>query len=194
MLINEAGLVRALKREYRGAGYTVFNTEEQTIVYAGGKWCVRVNRSVFPRRALAIIVEHMGIIPQIGEPSYIIKKADPQIVISDVLQSDLEFFSESAEKTASYCPIVMQGFQVFQEPSGWGCWGIPLSALEIIEENPAMHLEARVSRINVLRWEHEGEAVMFGAVRKAESSWAKNWERAVWQALESVDLHKEEET
>lgn len=31
------------------------------------------------------------------------------------------------------------------------------------------------------------------AVRKAKSGWAKAWERAVWEALEGVDLHKEEE-
>ena len=30
------------------------------------------------------------------------------------------------------------------------------------------------------------------AVRKACSGWAKEWERAVWNALEGVDLHKEE--
>lgn len=34
--------------------------------------------------------------------------------------------------------------------------------------------------------------VALDTVRKARSSWAKEWERAVWNALEGVDLHKEE--
>lgn len=37
-----------------------------------------------------------------------------------------------------------------------------------------------------------GDAVVINAVRKACSGWAKEWERAVWNALEGVDLHKEE--
>ena len=35
-----------------------------------------------------------------------------------------------------------------------------------------------------------GETVMLGAIRK--TTWAWDWERTVWEALEGVDLHKKE--
>lgn len=44
-----------------------------------------------------------------------------------------------------------------------------------------------------LLWDDGTEAIAVEAVRKAKSGWAKAWERAVWEALEGVDLHKEEE-
>ena len=43
-----------------------------------------------------------------------------------------------------------------------------------------------------LLWRGDTEVVAMDAVRKARSNWAKEWERAVWNALEGVDLHKEE--
>ena len=73
-------------------------------------------------------------------------------------------------------PVIMQGFQIYQPPGGGACWGVPLYLVDMIERGPAEHIGADV----------------IDTVRKARSSWAKEWERAVWNALEGVDLHKEE--
>ena len=194
MLIHEGGLIKALKKEYRAAGYTVFNTEEQTIVYAQHKWSIRTDRSIFPRRALAIIVEHMGIIPPVGEPTFIKKDAEPQTVMTDVIGGDLQSMEGEITHTCSYCPIVMQGLQVYQEEGGGACWGVSASKLGILELEPALHMEAKVNDANFLIWETEKERVLLYGLRTAGSSWAKDRERAVWEALERIDLHKEEET
>lgn len=93
---------------------------------------------------------------------------------------------------ATMVPVIMQGYQVFQEPGGGQCWGVPLSCLDILERDEAEHRSATVVGTDRTAWKNEGEAVVLGAVRKATSGWAKAWERAVWQALESVDLHKED--
>ena len=65
-------------------------------------------------------------------------------------------------------------------------------ALKAITINPAEHIGADVIDKDRLLWKADGEAVVINAVRKACSGWAKEWERAVWNALEGVDLHKEE--
>ena len=49
---------------------------------------------------------------------------------------------------------------------------------------------AAISGGRALTWSHDGETVMLGAIRK--TTWAWDWERTVWEALESVDLHKKE--
>lgn len=68
----------------------------------------------------------------------------------------------------------------------------PMYLMEMIERDPAEHIGADVIDKDRLLWEADGEAVVINAVRKACSGWAKEWERAVWNALEGVDLHKEE--
>lgn len=100
MLINEGGLIRAIKRAYKAGGYTVLNTGNDVAIYTD-HWFVMANRALLPRKVLATIKDR-------------------------------------------------------------------------------------------LLWEADGEAVVITAVRKACSGWAKEWERAVWNALEGVDLHKEE--
>lgn len=54
--------------------------------------------------------------------------------------------------------------------------------------------EAGLVRAIKRAYKHGGYVVanLGDAVRKARSSWAKEWERAVWNTLEGVDLHKEE--
>ena len=89
-------------------------------------------------------------------------------------------------------PGIMQGFQIYQPPGGGACWGVPLYLVDMIERDPAEHIGADVIDKDRLLWEADGEAVVINAVRKACSGWAKEWERAVWNALEGVDLHKEE--
>ena len=64
--------------------------------------------------------------------------------------------------------------------------------MDMIEQDPAEFNGADVIDKDRLLWEADGEAVVITAVRKACSGWAKEWERAVWTALESVDLHREE--
>jgi hypothetical protein len=140
MLINEGGLIRAIKRAYKAGGYTVLNTGNDVAIYTD-HWFAMANRALLPRKVLATIVEHMGMIPERDMPTSIIKDTEPQLVL---------------------------------------------------RETAAEHIGADVIDKDRLLWEADGEAVVINAVRKACSGWAKEWERAVWNALEGVDLHKEE--
>lgn len=60
MLINEGGLIRAIKRAYKAGGYTVLNTGNDVAIYTD-HWFAMANRALLPRKVLATIVEHMGI-------------------------------------------------------------------------------------------------------------------------------------
>lgn len=138
MLINESGLVRCIKRAYRSAGYAVVTQDDSMAIYTE-QWYVQCKRAALPRKVLATIVEHMGMIPDTA-PMSIIKDGDPQLIMPDV---------------------------AMDETSHWRTG-------------------------ERLLWCGDNEVVALDTVRKARSSWAKEWERAVWNALEGVDLHKEE--
>ena len=66
MIINEAGLTRAIKQIYKTLGYTVF-VHEGEIVLLSKYWYLECNKSIFPRKALAAIVEQAGFIPDEDE-------------------------------------------------------------------------------------------------------------------------------
>ncbi len=192
MLINEAGMVRAIKRAYRNGGYVVANLGDTIAVYTEN-WYIQANRALFPRKALAAIVEHMGTIPEKDMPTSIIKGTEPQQVLRETAADDMDHWrSGTRNEEVTMVPVIMQGFQIYQPPGGGACWGVPLHLVGMIERDPAEHAGADVIDKDRLLWEADGEAVVISAVRKACSSWAKEWERAVWTALEGVDLHKEE--
>ena len=192
MLINEAGLIRAIKRAYKGSGYTVANHGDAISIYAQ-TWYIQANRALVTNKVLAAIVEHMGMIPEVGAPTSAMKGEEPQLVMEDVATDDMTHWrSGQRGEAVTMVPVIMQGYQIFQPPGGGACWGLPLSFLEMIERGVAEHAGADVIDGGRLLWEADGEAVVIDAVRKARSSWSKEWERAVWTALEGVDLHKEE--
>ncbi len=194
MLINEAGLVRAIKRAYKADGYTVAVQGGIMSIYTK-YWYIQARREMVPRKALAAIVEHAGMIPGENEPINIMKDLDPQLVIPETAAEEMSAWRVGERgDDVDMVPVIMQGFQIFQTAEGAGaCWGVPLYYLGMIERDAAEHQGAIVVDNDRLLWDDDGEAVVVEAVRKAKSGWARAWERAVWEALEGVDLHKEEE-
>ena len=190
-IIQEKGLVRAIKGAYRHGGYNVLNLDGDVVVYTE-EWCVRCPWNKLPRKALATIVEHMGMIPDTA-PMSIIKDGDPQLIMPDVAMDETSHWRTGERTdTVTMATVIMQGYQIFQPEGGGACYGVSLSDLEIMEREIAEHGQATVVDGDRLLWCGDNEVVALDTVRKARSSWAKEWERAVWNALEGVDLHKEE--
>ena len=194
MLINEAGLVRAIKRAYKADGYTV-NVQNGIMSIYTKSWYIQARQKMVPRKALAAIVEHAGLIPGENEPINIMNDLEPQLVIPETAAEEMSAWRVGERgDDVDLVPVIMQGFQIFQTAEGAGaCWGVPLYHLGMIERDAAEHQGAIVVANDRLLWDDDGEAVVVEAVRKAKSGWARAWERAVWEALEGVDLHKEEE-
>lgn len=80
-IIQEKGLVRAIKGAYRHGGYNVLNLDGDVVVYTE-EWCVRCPWNKLPRKALATIVEHLGMIPENGEAVNIEKDGQPQAIMA----------------------------------------------------------------------------------------------------------------
>lgn len=190
MIIEEKGLVKAIKAAYRHGGYTALNQGGEVTIYTEG-WFVRCLWNKLPRKALAIIVEHMGMIPDDGEAVAIEKDDQPQAVMAGIVGDDVAgWMGGEAASMASYVPVTFRGYQLFQEVNGRQAYGVDPTALAIVERVTAEMGTAVISGGHALAWSHDGETIMLNAIRKI--AWAWDWERAVWEALESVDLHKRE--
>lgn len=118
MIIEEKGLVKAIKAAYRHSGYTVLNQGGEVTIYTEG-WFVRCLWTKLPRKALAIIVEHMGMIPDDGEAMAIEKDDQPQAVMAGIVSDDVAgWMGGEAASMASYVPVTFRGYQLFQEVNG----------------------------------------------------------------------------
>lgn len=190
MLINESGLVRCIKRAYKSAGYAVAAEGDCMTIYTE-QWYIQCKRAAIPRKVLATIVEHMGMIPDDGEAMAIEKDDQPQAIMAGIVSDDVAgWMGGEAASMASYVPVTFRGYQLFQEVNGRQAYGVDPTALAIVERVTAEMGTAAISGGRALTWSHDGETVMLEAIRK--TTWAWEWERTVWEALESVDLHKRE--
>jgi len=190
MLINENGLARAVKYAYKHGGYSVVCDDSKMAIYTG-EWLVIRDRDKMPRKVLGAIAEHAGLIPD-DTPMKIQSKGEPQTILADVAEGEVENWTAGPRgENVTYVPVIMQGYQVYQAQGGAGaCFGIDLAHLEILERAPAIDNPGAVLGGARLVWRLEDEAVAILAVRKATADWVEEWERAVWAALEGVDLHR----
>ena len=190
MIIEEKGLVKAIKIAYRHGGYTVLNRAREATIYTEN-WLVRCPWTKLPRKALATIVEHMGMIPDEGEAVAIEKDGQPQALVEGYASDDVAGWMDGeVAGVASYVPVMFRGYQLFQEVNGRQAYGVDPISLAIVERVAAEMGTAAISGGRTLGWSHDGETVLLTAIRK--TTWAWEWERTVWEALESVDLHKRE--
>ena len=189
MLINENGLARAVKYAYKHGGYSVVCDDSRMAIYTG-EWLVIRDRDKMPRKVLGAIAEHAGLIPD-DTPVKIDKDGEPQMILEDVATDEMDHWTTgNKEKAVTYAPVIMQGYQVYQVPEGGVCYGVEMEHLGIVEREAAMDFPADVIDGDRLLWKIDDEAVAIDAVRKATAGWAEEWERAVWTALEGVDLHR----
>ena len=109
MIIEEKGLVKAIKIAYRHGGYTVLNQGGEVTIYTEG-WFVRCLWPKLPRKALATIVEHMGMIPDDGEAVAIEKDDQPQAIMAGIVSDDVDgWMGGEVASMASYVPVTFRG-------------------------------------------------------------------------------------
>lgn len=192
MLINESGLVRCIKRAYKSAGYAVAAEGDCMTIYTEQWYISNASGWPSPARCWPPSWNTWGMIPD-TEPVSIVKDGEPQLIMPDVAADEIAHW-RTGERTdaVTMATVIMQGYQIFQPDGGGACYGVSLLDLGIMEREMVEHGAAAVIDGDRLLWRGDTEVVAMGAVRKARSSWAKEWERAVWNALEGVDLHKEE--
>ena len=124
MLINEGGLIRAIKRAYKAGGYTVLNTGNDVAIYTD-HWFSMANRALLP-----------GMIPEKDMPTSIIKDTEPQLVLRETAADDMDHWRGGDRgEEVTMVPVIMQGFQIYQPPGGGACWGVPLYLVDMIERD-----------------------------------------------------------
>ena len=164
MLINESGLVRCIKRAYKSAGYAVAAEGDCMTIYTE-QWYIQCKRAAIPRKVLATIVEHMGMIPD-TEPVSIVKDGEPQLIMPDVAADEIAHW-RTGERTdaVTMATVIMQGYQIFQPDGGGACYGVSLLDLVVMEREMVEHGAAAVRLENLVALhDHRGHGHRVGAL------------------------------
>lgn len=193
MIINERGLVRNIKQAFKRSGYTIISTGDQVTLFTED-WYVRADWDKFPRKALAAIVECMGMLPATSDALAVMAGEEPQVVMPEVAGQDVASWEtgEDEADTVTMVPVLFQGYQLYQVDGGGACYGVAAPLLSIVERDVARHKEATRKGERRLYWSHDGELVILGAVRPTGAYWEKDWVSTAWAAMETVDLHRKE--
>lgn len=118
-MINERALVAAMKNDYKGKGYkAAVGTEGVTI--CGHGWGVQTEMERVPKKALALLVEHLGALPEDGCVYGVSKADDPTVEmggLTDELLAEVRRQTKAAgDKTAKQTPLTFCGWRVWQDP------------------------------------------------------------------------------
>lgn len=118
-MINERALVAAMKNDYKGKGYkAAVGTEGVTI--CGHGWGVQTEMERVPKKALALLVEHLGALPEDGCVYGVSKVDDPTVEmggLTDELLAEVRRQTKAAgDKTAKQTPLTFCGWRVWQDP------------------------------------------------------------------------------
>lgn len=122
MIINEKGLLKAMKEAYKGGGYTVaamqeYETVAEKLVIHTGYFLVSVERKHCPNAILGMIVQHSGLLPRVGE-AYRISKGITQTVVFGTVESlveDCRIMREADMGWLLQTKLTMNGWEVWQE-------------------------------------------------------------------------------
>ena len=117
MIINESGLCAAMKDAFRkkSTGYKVAarlneDKEEEIILSAPG-WTAVITRGNAPRKGLALIVEHMGDLPKVGE-AFQIQDKQAQATIYDMMVPSVP--KNAGKEEVKRTQINYKGYQIYQ--------------------------------------------------------------------------------
>lgn len=105
MVVNEKGLIRAMKEAYKSAGYKV------AVDDSGGK-------SSLPRKVLGMIAEHVGEIPDSGT-AYHVKAKETQTEMFNIVTQQVEDYhsGEKERRIVRRTNLVMGGYPLWQTPT-----------------------------------------------------------------------------
>lgn len=194
MIINEAGLTRAIKRVYRSPGYTVF-IHQGDIILLSKYWYVECAKEIFPRKALAAIVEQAGFIPDEDEAYEVKKDTEPQRTLFDtVMEERRKWTSAQHTDKAVRTSVTFGGLRLFQTLGDLErnrLFGAGEVQLEMLEWPVVRDTKAIVSDTYKIGYYGDEEKVVLGCVNR-DAYLKEEKDRLIWESLESLDLRPPE--
>lgn len=120
-MLDEKGLVAALKTAFKGGGYKAAFVEGKLLLRCG-VWAVEMDEEYLMPKVLGVVTEHIGIVPGIPAAYFCQKKMDPGSGVSldeelDAWVALREMF-EAAATPIRRTRLLMDGYEIWQTGEG----------------------------------------------------------------------------
>ncbi|MBR4289089.1 MAG: hypothetical protein IKT52_00415 [Oscillospiraceae bacterium] len=118
MVVNEKGLLRAMKDAYKGLGYKVAAKDtggQLDIIIAAKYWTVVIENSCLPRKVRALITEHLNDNLNPGD-AFQIKEKETQTELLETVLLDIQNFhsGEKERRIVRKTVLTLGGYSLWQ--------------------------------------------------------------------------------
>lgn len=161
MVINEKALLKAVKEEYKGPGYTVAAREneagELVMVIEAADWLAEIEWKNLPAKLLALVVEHLKTLPTLGQ-AFKVQKKETNTTIFNMVERMPEIEADTPVIVAHRTRLMYESMEVWQKGGNDGCMFIPSELAAMLLDygrmvkwvSGGLYLEGKVSRIYIL--------------------------------------------
>lgn len=161
MVINESALLRAIKEDYRGNGYTVAKRytpgDGNVLVIQGTGWLAEIGWDNVPPKVLGLIVEHLKDLPTVGN-AFTVQKKETKTTIYDMVDDMPDNDPDAIAIQVHRTDLMYKSFEVWQKDRNNGCLLIPCDTAEMLLDHGrtvqhldgGIYLEGKASKLHVL--------------------------------------------
>ena len=162
MVIDESALLRAIREDYKGLGYTIArrpgedDEEEGILVLDSCDWLVEIAWKNVPPKIFGLIAQHLKGLPQLGE-AFTVQKKETNTTIFNMVDNMPEFEKGAPVIIARRTRLMYESLEVWQKDGNNGCLFVPVETAGMLLDHGrvvkwidgGLYLEGKASRIHV---------------------------------------------
>lgn len=163
MVINENALLRVIREDYKGQGYTVARRpgvdedDEGTLVLDSSDWLVEIDWKNVPPKVIGLIAQHLKGLPRIGE-AFTVQKKETNTTIFNMVDRFPEIDPKTPVIAAHRTRLMFESLEVWQKDGNNGCMFVPVDTAEMLLDHGrvvkwvqgGLYLEGKASKIRVM--------------------------------------------
>lgn len=165
MVIDETALLRAIREDYKGQGYTVArrpgededDEDESILVLDSSDWLVEIDWKNVPPKVIGLIAQHLKGLPRIGE-AFTVQKKETNTTIFNMVDRFPEIDPKTPVIAAHRTRLMFESLEVWQKDGNNGCMFVPIETADMLLDHGrvvkwvqgGLYLEGKASRIRIL--------------------------------------------
>ena len=132
MVINESALLRAMREDYKGQGYTVARRaeieadpeSESILLLSANDWMVEIGWKNVSAKIFGLVAEHMKGLPEVGQ-AFKVKKKETNTVIFDMVEKFPRHNPDERIIATHRTRLMYESMEVWQEERNNSCMLVP---------------------------------------------------------------------
>ena len=132
MVVNESALLRAMREDYKGQGYTVARRaeneadpeSESILLLSANDWMVEIGWKNVSAKIFGLVAEHMKGLPEVGQ-AFKVKKKETNTVIFDMVEKFPKHNPDERIIATHRTRLMYESMEVWQEERNNSCMLVP---------------------------------------------------------------------